>query len=110
MWMILIAHGDWMANNSFLKKILRRKKFYSCFFWRGENICTWQKIVNWCAKLGVWEHAVNMTFLHFCQFFLSYLTIFQSGARAYAATEACKSIKYGKNLMRKALANMVFRF
>ena len=35
MWMILIAHGDWMANNSFLKKILRRKKFYSCFFSEG---------------------------------------------------------------------------
>ena len=78
MWMILIAHGDWMANNSFLKKILRRKKNLLVFFFRrGENICTWQKIVNWCAKLGVWEHAVNMTFLHFCQLLLSYLMIFQ---------------------------------
>ena len=32
MWMILIAHGDWMANNSFLKKILRRKKNLLVFF------------------------------------------------------------------------------
>ena len=54
MWMILIAHGGWMANNSFLKKILRRKKnLLVFFFWRMENKGTWQKIVNWCAKLGV---------------------------------------------------------
>ena len=70
MWMILIAHGGWMANNSFLKKNSEeKKKFTRVFFGGGENICTWQKNVNWCAKLVVWEHAVNMTFLHFLSIF-----------------------------------------
>ena len=91
MWMILIAHGDWMANNSFLKKILRRKKnLFVFFFWRGENICTWQKIVNWCAKLGVWEHAVNMTFLHFCQIFF---VIFDDFSKMSPSICCCRSLK-----------------
>ena len=38
--MILIAHGGWMANNSFLKKNSEeKKKFTRVFFSRGENIC-----------------------------------------------------------------------
>ena len=35
MWMILIAHGGWMANNSFLKKILKRRKKYTRVFFGG---------------------------------------------------------------------------
>ena len=35
MWMILIAHGGWMANNSFLKKNSEEKKNLLVFFLEG---------------------------------------------------------------------------
>ena len=52
MWMILIAHGGWMTNNSFLKKNSEeKKKFTRVFFGGGRTYVHGKKMLigvrNW---------------------------------------------------------------